>query len=1326
MRILELRLKNLNSLKGEWHIDFTTPAYLNDGIFAITGQTGAGKTTILDAICLALYAQTPRIGIISKSSNEVMTRQTGDCFAEVVIEVDETRYRCRWGQRRAHDKPEGNLQDATHEIADADTDKILDSALKKTKLRIQAITGMDFEQFTRSILLAQGGFAAFLKAKPDERADILEKITGTDIYATISMRTFQQLRDEKAELAKLQAKLSGLQLLTPTEISDYNAELATHRREQQQHKTQLDNLTQHINWLTDIEALNKTIAGQQVQLTNARDAKAQFAPEASRLQAAMRALEIDADFGKLQAQRVNLKELQQQKHAVEIDIPQQQAQLVAADNQVVSAQNNEQQASTQWELERPIIAQVRTLEQKLNSIRQALTDKHKQRAGVSERLSQRNTELTAKETALAELHKQQAQQQNYLSNHAQDAILANNDYGLAGFGRDASELKKQLINNAQRLSENKTDCANLMEFDHALATLATQLSDNKIASNQAQDMLAQFEVKRQDLLAGKSPNQHHQHLAHLSSQRQLLNTINSHYQNALSLIEDITKFTTNIDSLTATSAQHSQEYTQLETAIASLQQQKRAQQEHLEILQALAQLQDYFLALQDGKPCALCGSTSHPYHDNPPAEFAQVLQAASLGQDISKHEQMQRVIHAIATLEQDIEKQNAALRRNQEQHIRTQSELQSLQHQIKNLDEQRNTAQTEAHKATNQLRLEVDSSGFNHIDYGVDYKGFDKGISFKILHQSSVLGSDDNSPLSYSLLTTLLAEVTEDQNSLTVITADIHKRLEDWEKLENKMNAQQLVLKKIEEQQAQLKQEQISSQAERSIVQQRIDSQQQAFGITGNEINALQTQMAGLLEPLNKLDSLSLALPNQLLDSLKQQQELELEAVNDCMSELTTLYYRLKDKLITWTQAQEGLNLASQKSNVLNAARDSLVHQITELTEQLTELDNRISTEGQLKVTLTNERNHLSKEPDIDARAQQLQDAVKQANDILAQTRQQADNARHKLQYTQSSLDKLVMDIKNTEAQLQLLSDKFVQIFSEQNFTDENSFTAARLDKFERDALLQQDKLLNDNVSQLQTRIDDNQATLHQKTINHESFNHKDSQDLAGQSLDTLKIQQQEMLQAYDNIGLKIGGLQQVLSDHNTNQKIHTEQLRAIDAQQQSSQIWEQLNQLIGQSDGKKYRTFAQGLTFQVMISHANIQLQKMSDRYLLIHDDSNALELNVIDNYQGGDIRSTKNLSGGEGFIISLALALGLSQMASHNIRVDSLFLDEGFGTLDEESLDIALDTLTSLQQEGKLIGIISHVQALKERIMTQIQVKKLSGGYSEITGQGCHKITS
>ena len=115
------------------------------------------------------------------------------------------------------------------------------------------------------------------------------------------------------------------------------------------------------------------------------------------------------------------------------------------------------------------------------------------------------------------------------------------------------------------------------------------------------------------------------------------------------------------------------------------------------------------------------------------------------------------------------------------------------------------------------------------------------------------------------------------------------------------------------------------------------------------------------------------------------------------------------------------------------------------------------------------------------------------------------------------------------------------------------------------------------------------------------------------------------------------------------------------------------------------------------MISHANRQLRKMNDRYILLRDPKEPLALQVIDNYQAGEIRSTRNLSGGESFLVSLALSLGLSAMASHNVRVDSLFLDEGFGTLDEEALDTALQTLAELQQDGKLIGIISHVRCSK-----------------------------
>ena len=141
------------------------------------------------------------------------------------------------------------------------------------------------------------------------------------------------------------------------------------------------------------------------------------------------------------------------------------------------------------------------------------------------------------------------------------------------------------------------------------------------------------------------------------------------------------------------------------------------------------------------------------------------------------------------------------------------------------------------------------------------------------------------------------------------------------------------------------------------------------------------------------------------------------------------------------------------------------------------------------------------------------------------------------------------------------------------------------------------------------------------------------------------------------------------------------EKQSAIEAQKKECHRWEKLHGLIGSADGKKYRNFAQGLTFELMVSHANQQLKKMTDRYLLIRDDQQPLELNVVDNYQAGEIRSTKNLSGGESFIVSLTLALGLSKMASRKVRVDSLFLDEGFGTLDEEALETALETLSGLQ---------------------------------------------
>ena len=189
----------------------------------------------------------------------------------------------------------------------------------------------------------------------------------------------------------------------------------------------------------------------------------------------------------------------------------------------------------------------------------------------------------------------------------------------------------------------------------------------------------------------------------------------------------------------------------------------------------------------------------------------------------------------------------------------------------------------------------------------------------------------------------------------------------------------------------------------------------------------------------------------------------------------------------------------------------------------------------------------------------------------------------------------------------------------------------------------------------------------------------------------------------------------------------HQARYEALQTLKKEALVWQQLNDLIGSATGKKFRNYVQEIHLQHLLDYANAQLNKMHKRYELVVslDEQTKLGIDIIDYAQGGQTRSTKNLSGGEQFIISLALALGLSQFSSQNRPIYSLFLDEGFGTLDDTHLAIALSTLNELHNAGKTIGIISHVPSLKEQISTQISVKKQANGESIISGQGVSRLS-
>jgi exonuclease SbcC len=431
---------------------------------------------------------------------------------------------------------------------------------------------------------------------------------------------------------------------------------------------------------------------------------------------------------------------------------------------------------------------------------------------------------------------------------------------------------------------------------------------------------------------------------------------------------------------------------------------------------------------------------------------------------------------------------------------------------------------------------------------------------------------------------------------------------------------------------------------------------------------------------------------------------LALDALDNVLSELTT-------------RREQWLSQQGSKTEI-EKQLPALVFQTQHQAEQITQFEGELKKQRGDLEALTRERDGLTHERQTLFGDKSPDDEESHFSSVIDQCDKHLDDSRQRLSSTSQELDKLKNSIEAIEKTMLTRAEKlkteeaaFQVRLGLFGFSDEVDYQAACLPEDERNSLIQQAQQLATEQTALDARHQEKTTLL--KTEQQKKVTDQ-PRELLAQALETLTNSLKELQQA-------LGGIQQKLKDNNDLRCKQQERAKAIDAQKRESSRWDTLHELIGSADGKKYRNFAQGLTFEMMVGHANRQLQKMTDRYLLIRDDRQPLELNVVDSYQAGEIRSTKNLSGGESFIVSLSLALGLSHMASKNVRVDSLFLDEGFGTLDEDALDTALETLAGLQEDGKLIGVISHVSTLKERISTQIQVTPHTGGRSVISGPGC-----
>lgn len=244
MRILSLRFKNLNSLKGEFKIDFTDPELSKSGLFAITGPTGAGKSTILDAITLSLYAYIPRFKDVTATTvseqNAVVTRRTSEAYSELTFEVGGQAYRTNWAIRKART---GNWQQPSFSLSKKNMSgdfEIMTDSIRSTKEKVPEIVGLSSDQFTQAIVLSQGRFDEFLKANKDDRYALLEIITGSDIFRRIGRKAFEKESEVKKNMELLRAELVGLQTLSVETLAEKQREKESLEKNAEDLRSEID------------------------------------------------------------------------------------------------------------------------------------------------------------------------------------------------------------------------------------------------------------------------------------------------------------------------------------------------------------------------------------------------------------------------------------------------------------------------------------------------------------------------------------------------------------------------------------------------------------------------------------------------------------------------------------------------------------------------------------------------------------------------------------------------------------------------------------------------------------------------------------------------------------------------------------------------------------------------------------------------------------------------------------------------------------------------------------------------------------------------------
>ena len=434
-----------------------------------------------------------------------------------------------------------------------------------------------------------------------------------------------------------------------------------------------------------------------------------------------------------------------------------------------------------------------------------------------------------------------------------------------------------------------------------------------------------------------------------------------------------------------------------------------------------------------------------------------------------------------------------------------------------------------------------------------------------------------------------------------------------------------------------------------------------------------------------------------------------------------TLYRRMEQEYNTALSAYQQIN-----NRNITLQRDLTHQKATEaqIKEQLSALqqeEDSVGNEEQIRSRLNELAERILAYRNLYAEWQQSDEKIKKLRahcDALRENVAQCRLAAQKVAAVKEQLTILQKAVAGEQQRFDVIAKALDTLRQERSLllkgksADEAEVAVARKEKELNDAL----ETARKQVEGVKNRLSGLQGEMKQLAVTIEELREQQKNieypDLLSQ---TIAKQQEDNL----NTERALSTVEARLLQQTKNKTIVDQITKELTEKQEVAGRWAKLNKLIGSADGTKFKVIAQSYTLNLLLLHANKHLSYLSKRYKL-QQVPDTLALQVIDCDMCDEIRTVYSLSGGESFLISLALALGLSSLSSNNLKVESLFIDEGFGSLDADSLRTAMEALEQLQMQGRKIGVISHVQEMSERISVQVQVHKKINGKSVLTVVG------